>query len=97
MERFPFCDVAEVRLTELTTHMPWKQFHFSGNAAGLSRYKSAIFSKPMNDRRKKSKDTMRQDKTTPGPKPELLKVKGNWKQAIKKSLAKKKPPEGWPK
>ncbi len=40
---------------------------------------------------------MRQDKAAPGPKPELLKVKGNWKQAVKKSLAKKKPPDGWPK
>jgi hypothetical protein len=32
-----------------------------------------------------------------GPKPEVLKVEGNWRDAIKKSLAKKKPPEGWPK
>jgi hypothetical protein len=32
-----------------------------------------------------------------GPKPERLKVKGNWQRAIKQSLAKKKPPEGWPK
>jgi hypothetical protein len=34
---------------------------------------------------------------TPGPKPELLKLKGNWQSAMKKSLQKKKPPEGWPK
>ncbi|HXJ93844.1 MAG TPA: hypothetical protein VMT20_13420 [Terriglobia bacterium] len=33
----------------------------------------------------------------PGPKPERLKIEGNWRDAIKKSLAKKKPPEGWPK
>jgi len=33
----------------------------------------------------------------PGPKPERLKIEGDWRQAIKKSLAKKKPPEGWPK
>ena len=34
---------------------------------------------------------------TPGPKPDLLKIDGNWKAAVKKSLAKKKPPTGWPK
>jgi hypothetical protein len=47
--------------------------------------------------RKKSKREKRQHKTTPGPKPEMLKVDGNWHKAIKKSLAKKKPLEGWPK
>jgi len=26
-----------------------------------------------------------------------LKLKGNWQRAINQSLAKKKPPEGWPK
>lgn len=33
----------------------------------------------------------------PGPKPEVLKLEGNWQDAVKKSLAKKKPPGGWPK
>ncbi len=32
-----------------------------------------------------------------GPKPDLLKIKSDWGDAIKKTLAKKKPPEGWPK
>jgi hypothetical protein len=32
-----------------------------------------------------------------GPKPEVLKIEGDWKDAIKKSLAKKPPAEGWPK
>jgi hypothetical protein len=32
-----------------------------------------------------------------GPKPDLLKVEGDWKDAVKKSLAKKKPLTGWPK
>jgi hypothetical protein len=36
-------------------------------------------------------------KTAPGPKPDLLKIPGNWQDAIKKSFGKKKPPEGWPK
>jgi hypothetical protein len=35
--------------------------------------------------------------STPGPKPNVLKIKGNWKDAVKKSLAKKKPAGGWPK
>ncbi len=32
-----------------------------------------------------------------GPKPDMLKVSGSWKAAVKKSLLKKKPVSGWPK
>jgi len=32
-----------------------------------------------------------------GPQPAMLKIDGNWKDAVKKSLAKKKPATGWPK
>jgi hypothetical protein len=32
-----------------------------------------------------------------GPKPETLKIEGDWRDAIKKSLAKKRPASGWPK
>jgi len=32
-----------------------------------------------------------------GPRPDRLKIEGDWKRAIKKSLAKKKPTGGWPK
>jgi hypothetical protein len=35
--------------------------------------------------------------TTRGPTPDLLKIVGNWKDAVKISLQKKKPAEGWPK
>jgi hypothetical protein len=42
--------------------------------------------KPSNGRREK-----------PGPKPEILRINGDWKSAIKQSLAKKKPAKGWPK
>jgi hypothetical protein len=34
---------------------------------------------------------------TPGPKPEVLKINGDWQDAVKKSLAKKKQADGWPK
>jgi hypothetical protein len=34
---------------------------------------------------------------TPGPKPEVLKIGGNWQHAVKKSFDVKKPAEGWPK
>ena len=34
---------------------------------------------------------------TPGPKPDTLKIEGDWEGAVKKSLQKKKPPGGWPK
>jgi hypothetical protein len=36
-------------------------------------------------------------RATPGPKPQMLKIKGNWEAAVTKSFKKKKPPEGWPK
>jgi hypothetical protein len=36
-------------------------------------------------------------KVAPGPKPDLLKIEGDWSAAVKQSLAKKKPAEGWPK
>jgi hypothetical protein len=32
-----------------------------------------------------------------GPQPDVLKIDGEWKNAIKKSLAKKEPVSGWPK
>jgi hypothetical protein len=32
-----------------------------------------------------------------GPKAKLLKIDGDWEEAIKKSLKKKKPAKGWPK
>ena len=32
-----------------------------------------------------------------GPIPERLKIEGDWGDAVKKTLAKKKPAEGWPK
>lgn len=32
-----------------------------------------------------------------GPKPDVLKIEGNWQDAMKQSLQKKKPSEGWPK
>jgi hypothetical protein len=33
----------------------------------------------------------------PGPKADTLKINGNWQDAMKTSLAKKKPAGGWPK
>jgi hypothetical protein len=36
-------------------------------------------------------------KAKPGPKPDTLKIEGNWQDAMRKSLAKKKPVGGWPK
>jgi len=37
------------------------------------------------------------EKGTHGPKADRLKLKGDWKTLVKKSLSKKKPAEGWPK
>jgi len=36
-------------------------------------------------------------RATPGPKPEVLKIKGPWQSAMKKSLQKQKQAAGWPK
>ena len=38
-----------------------------------------------------------QKKQPPGPKPEVVKIEGDWREAIKKSLQVKKPANGWPK
>jgi len=35
-------------------------------------------------------------KAKTGPKPDVLKIKDNWRDAVKRSLQ-KKPAEGWPK
>jgi hypothetical protein len=43
------------------------------------------------------KQKKKPQKKKPGPKPDILKIEGDWKEAIKKSLQKKPPPEGWPK
>jgi hypothetical protein len=32
-----------------------------------------------------------------GPKPEMLKLEGDWRDAIKRSFMKKQPAQGWPK
>ena len=39
----------------------------------------------------------KQTPTKRGPKPDLLKLEGDWGEAVKKTLAKKKPSGGWPK
>jgi hypothetical protein len=31
-----------------------------------------------------------------GPKPNHLKIRGDWKEAVKRAVSKKKPKEGWP-
>jgi hypothetical protein len=32
-----------------------------------------------------------------GPRPENVKIRGSWENAVRRSLQKKKPLEGWPK
>jgi hypothetical protein len=39
----------------------------------------------------------KKNRATPGPKPDALKIEGDWRDAVKKSLSKKKPAAGWPK
>ena len=42
------------------------------------------------------KITKRKKLAKTGPKPDTLRIDGKWQDAVKKSLAKKKPAEGWP-
>ena len=35
-------------------------------------------------------------KRGPGPEPERLKIEGDWEEAMKRALGKKRPSEGWP-
>jgi hypothetical protein len=36
-------------------------------------------------------------KRRPGPEPEVVKIEGDWKDAMKKLISKKRPVGGWPK
>jgi hypothetical protein len=36
-------------------------------------------------------------KVKPDPKPQYLKIEGDWRDAVKMAMQKKKPAEGWPK
>lgn len=46
---------------------------------------------------KKKRQKLTKPKASPGPKPDVLKLKGPWQAAVKQSLEKKKPASGWPK
>jgi hypothetical protein len=35
-------------------------------------------------------------KAKSGPKPDILKLRGDWRESMRKSLQKKKPQGGWP-
>ena len=48
----------------------------------------------MRDKQKPKSD---KGKAKTGPKPQVLKLEGNWEDAVTKALRKKKPPGGWPK
>lgn len=46
----------------------------------------------------KSKDEKEKqglEEKTSGPKPKILKIEGDWEEAVKKSLKKKRPSSGW--
>lgn len=43
------------------------------------------------------KQRRRRNRRSVAQRPETLKIEGRWQDAVKKSLAKKKSPEGWPK
>jgi hypothetical protein len=40
--------------------------------------------------------TTKQKRKPPGPAPEVLKIEGDWKDAMRKLISKKRPEGGWP-
>ena len=48
-------------------------------------------------KRAMSKKPIKPVESTPGPKPQYLKIEGDWRDAVKQAIQKKRPPEGWPK
>lgn len=44
-----------------------------------------------------SKKATKPPRRNPGPAPEVLKIEGNWKDAMRKLISKKRPEGGWPK
>jgi hypothetical protein len=46
---------------------------------------------------KKSKPKAKKPRQRPGPIPEVLKIEGDWKDAMRKLISKKRPVGGWPK
>jgi hypothetical protein len=44
-----------------------------------------------------SKPSTKQRRKPSGPEPEILKIEGDWKDAMKKLISKKRPEGGWPK
>lgn len=40
---------------------------------------------------------MPKDKPKPGPKPDRLKLEGDWKERVAQAVRKKRPESGWPK
>lgn len=46
---------------------------------------------------KTSRSSLKSESCKTGPKPEILKLEGNWENAVKKAMEKKRPKDGWPK
>jgi hypothetical protein len=46
---------------------------------------------------KKASKPAKPKRRNPGPAPDVLKIEGNWKDAVTHALQVKKPPGGWPK
>ena len=44
-----------------------------------------------------SKKAIKPKRRNPGPQPEVLKIEGDWKDAMRKLISKKRPVGGWPK
>jgi hypothetical protein len=48
-------------------------------------------------RQKTMSKTAKKKPAKTGPKADLLKIDDKWQEAVRRSLAKRKPPDGWPK
>jgi len=48
------------------------------------------------EKAKRKKSAKKKAGAKRGPKPDILKLEGDWRELMKQSLQKKKPKEGWP-
>lgn len=70
-----------------------------GNTVDVTetQLRSESYLRIVNRKRAVNNSNRSKKKATPGPRADRLKLKGNWKDLVKKSLSNKKPADGWPK
>jgi hypothetical protein len=87
-------------MTEHPAHKPWKQLYDTTNKLRCQEKKAGPKNVIRTKRTRREDMRFRPSKKksgTPGPKPEVLRIDDDWKDAVRQSLLKRRPPERWPK